>query len=81
MTRIVSLLPSATEILFTIGAGEHIVTLGDLTGRRANADALVAAVDGNAYVNRPGPRLVDTVEIFAAVLEQPQMNAAAASWV
>lgn len=23
------------------------------------------AVDGNAYVNRPGPRLVDTIEIFA----------------
>jgi iron complex transport system substrate-binding protein len=25
-------------------------------------------VDGNAYVNRPGPRLVDTVEIFADIL-------------
>jgi iron complex transport system substrate-binding protein len=28
----------------------------------------VAAVDGNAYVNRPGPRLVDTAEIFADIL-------------
>jgi iron complex transport system substrate-binding protein len=25
-------------------------------------------VDGNAYVNRPGPRLVDTVEIFADLI-------------
>jgi iron complex transport system substrate-binding protein len=28
----------------------------------------VHVVDGNAYVNRPGPRLVDTVEIFADIL-------------
>lgn len=28
----------------------------------------VTAVDGNAYVNRPGPRLVDTAEIFADIL-------------
>jgi iron complex transport system substrate-binding protein len=26
------------------------------------------AMDGNAYVNRPGPRLVDTAELFAAAL-------------
>jgi iron complex transport system substrate-binding protein len=26
------------------------------------------AMDGNAYVNRPGPRLIDTAEIFAAAL-------------
>lgn len=28
----------------------------------------VHLVDGNAYVNRPGPRLVDTVEIFAQII-------------
>jgi iron complex transport system substrate-binding protein len=26
------------------------------------------AIDGNAYVNRPGPRLVDTAEIFAQII-------------
>jgi hypothetical protein len=25
-------------------------------------------MDGNAYVNRPGPRLVDTAEIFATAI-------------
>jgi iron complex transport system substrate-binding protein len=25
-------------------------------------------MDGNAYVNRPGPRLLDTAEIIAAAL-------------
>ena len=29
----------------------------------------VHLVDGNAYVNRPGPRLVDTVEIFASLID------------
>ncbi|HKU68225.1 MAG TPA: cobalamin-binding protein [Candidatus Baltobacteraceae bacterium] len=33
----------------------------------------VRLVDGNAYVNRPGPRLVDTVEIFASLLH-PEMS-------
>lgn len=32
------------------------------------AEYAVDLVDGNAYVNRPGPRLVDTVEIFAELL-------------
>jgi iron complex transport system substrate-binding protein len=31
----------------------------------------VHLVDGNQYVNRPGPRLVDTVEIFAGLLKPP----------
>jgi iron complex transport system substrate-binding protein len=28
----------------------------------------VAAIDGNAFVNRPGPRLVDSAELFAAAI-------------
>lgn len=34
----------------------------------ATLDARVYVVDGNAYVNRPGPRLVDTAELFAAAI-------------
>ena len=35
---------------------------------RAVREGRVYAIDGNQYVNRPGPRLVDTAEIFAAAL-------------
>ena len=36
-------------------------------------------VDGNAYVNRPGPRLVDTAEIFAACIhDRPEFTTAGA---
>jgi iron complex transport system substrate-binding protein len=34
---------------------------------RAVVSGAVACVDGNAYVNRPGPRLVDTMEIFEKI--------------
>jgi iron complex transport system substrate-binding protein len=35
---------------------------------RAARDGRAYAMDGNAFVNRPGPRLVDTAELFAAAL-------------
>ena len=42
---------------------------------RAVRDGRAYAMDGNAFVNRPGPRLVDTAELFAAAIrdEPPQM--------
>jgi iron complex transport system substrate-binding protein len=36
---------------------------------RATRDGRAYAMDGNAYVNRPGPRLVDTAELFAAAID------------
>jgi iron complex transport system substrate-binding protein len=38
------------------------------SGLRAVRAGRVAVVDGNAYVNRPGPRLLDSAEIFAAAI-------------
>jgi iron complex transport system substrate-binding protein len=35
---------------------------------RAVRDGRAYALDGNAYVNRPGPRLVDTAELFTSIL-------------
>ena len=35
---------------------------------RAVRDGHGYAMDGNAFVNRPGPRLVDTAELFAAAV-------------
>jgi iron complex transport system substrate-binding protein len=40
-------------------------TFGSLRAVRADR---AYAMDGNAYVNRPGPRLVDTAELFAAAI-------------
>jgi iron complex transport system substrate-binding protein len=37
-------------------------------GLRAVIEGRAYAMDGNAFVNRPGPRLVDTAELFAAAI-------------
>ena len=35
---------------------------------RAVRDGRVFAVDGNAYFSRPGPRIVDSLEILAEII-------------
>ncbi|GAC1536573.1 MAG: cobalamin-binding protein [Candidatus Velthaea sp.] len=44
---------------------------------RAVREGRAYAMDGNAYVNRPGPRLIDTAEIFATAIAGPAAPAAA----
>ena len=39
-----------------------------LTRTRAWRDGQCWAIDGSAYVSRPGPRLVDGAEILSAIL-------------
>ncbi|GAC1325598.1 MAG: cobalamin-binding protein [Chloroflexota bacterium] len=41
---------------------------GEWNGLRAVRDGRVFATDGSAYFSRPGPRLVDGVEILASIL-------------
>ena len=56
------------------GLGKTLAEAGDLTARPGWADlpavrsGRVWAVDGNAFFNRPGPRLVDSLEILAHLL-------------
>jgi len=43
---------------------------------RAHRDRGVYLVDGNAYLNRPGPRLIDTAEIFATIFYEDAVDVA-----
>jgi iron complex transport system substrate-binding protein len=43
---------------------------------RAVREGRAHLVDGNAYVNRPGPRLIDTAEIFASAIHDERYGAA-----
>jgi iron complex transport system substrate-binding protein len=52
---------------------EAIEAWRDLRAHRAGR---IYAIDGNAYVNRPGPRLIDTAEIFASALFAEPFGAA-----
>jgi ABC-type Fe3+-hydroxamate transport system substrate-binding protein len=58
MLRVASLLPSTTEIAGALGAQV----------RRFVRAGRAFLLDGNAYVGRPGPRLVESLEILAEVL-------------
>ncbi len=42
---------------------------------RAYRAGRIYAIDGNAYVNRPGPRLIDTAELFASALFDERFGA------
>jgi len=44
---------------------------------RAVRERRAYAIDGNAFVNRPGPRLVDTAELFATAIHGEPIGAAA----
>jgi iron complex transport system substrate-binding protein len=56
------------------GLGQTRANIADVTGREGWADLTavergeVYLVDGHHYVNRPGPRLVETLELFAATI-------------
>jgi iron complex transport system substrate-binding protein len=55
-------------------AGDELAALPPAAARafagiRAVRAGRAYAMDGNAYVNRPGPRLVDTAEMFAAAID------------
>jgi iron complex transport system substrate-binding protein len=59
-------LASAKAAVDELAATPAWRTLRAVTSQRAYA------MDGNAYVNRPGPRLIDTAELFAlAIAERP----------
>ena len=60
--------PCGYDLAATLRATDELA--GNATWRtlRAVRDGRAYALDGNAYVNRPGPRLIDTAELFASAL-------------
>lgn len=60
--------PCGFDLPATEGAIEELRAVDAWNALRAVRNGAVHAVDGNAYVNRPGPRLIDTIEIFAEII-------------
>ena len=50
---------------------DELATNPGWTALRAVRSGRVTAIDGNAFVSRPGPRLVDTAELFAEAIATP----------
>ncbi|MEL6332541.1 MAG: cobalamin-binding protein, partial [Cyanobacteria bacterium J06626_26] len=47
---------------------DQLVQLPPWQSLKAVKDCRIFVVDGNQYFNRPGPRLVDSLEILAEIL-------------
>jgi iron complex transport system substrate-binding protein len=60
--------PCGFDLARTHEAIADLAAIPQWNALRAVRSGHVTAIDGNAYVNRPGPRLVDTAELFANAL-------------
>lgn len=60
--------PCGFDLEKTHAAIAELPALESWTSLRAVREGRVTAIDGNAFVSRPGPRLVDTAELFARAI-------------
>jgi iron complex transport system substrate-binding protein len=69
---------AAPEVVVVSACGfsleRSLAEVGPVTGQLHRLGAQIWVVDGNAFFSRPGPRLIDSVEIMAGILH-PEMMA------
>jgi len=65
---VVIVAPCGFDLAAALRATRALTSTPQWRALRAVRTGRVAVVDGNAYVNRPGPRLLDSAEIFAAAI-------------
>ena len=65
---VIIIAPCGFDLATATRAAKDLFDLSVWRELRAVREGRVAVVDGNAFVNRPGPRLIDTAEIFAAAI-------------
>ncbi len=68
--------PCGYDLAATMRAVDELDAQPAWRALRAVRDGRAYAVDGNAYLNRPGPRLIDTAELFATALFNEPYGAA-----
>lgn len=66
--------PCGFDLAATHAAVARLESKPEWRGLRAHEQREVYLLDGNAYLNRPGPRLVDTAEIFATMLYEDALD-------
>ncbi len=65
---ILVLMPCGNDLAHTVAEAEKLRELPRLDAIPAVQHELVFAVDGSSYFNRPGPRLINGIEILAEIL-------------
>ena len=77
------LMPCGYDLAQTLRIAGEVTSQPGFRGLPCASTGRVVAVDGSSYFNRPGPRIVDGLEILAAVLraEPGGPLPAGASWI
>jgi iron complex transport system substrate-binding protein len=68
---VVIVTPCGYDLAHALSAAAELDANPVWRGLRARRAGRIYALDGNAYVNRPGPRLIDSAELFACALFGP----------
>lgn len=68
------LMPCGFDLERTMTEGREFLARPSMAKTRSVRDGRVWAVDGNAYFNRPGPRLMTSVEILTEILNPGLFN-------
>ncbi len=71
---IMVLMPCGFDLERTVSEGRDFLARPTIAGTRAVREGRVWAVDGHGYFNRPGPRLVASIEILAGILHPDAFN-------
>lgn len=77
------LMPCGYELGATVALAPEVTGRPGFDGLACARSGMVAAVDGSAYFSRPGPRIVDGLEILAALVRGTRGSElpAGAAWV
>ena len=68
------LMPCGFDLARTVAEAPALLTRPTIATMRAARSGHAFAADGNAYFNRPGPRLVDSLLILAEMLQPKAFN-------
>ena len=81
--EIIVLMPCGVDLERTVREWGELARPGGWDDLRAVQDGRVYAVDGSAYFSRPGPRVVDGIEVLAEVIDPLAFDGMAPpdSWV
>jgi iron complex transport system substrate-binding protein len=73
--QVILISPCGFELNRTLDEARALTRISGWQGMTAVRNGRVFAVDGNAYLNRSGPRLVDSLEVVAHLLHPDQFAA------
>lgn len=71
---VVVVMPCGFDLARTVLEAQPLINAGNFQALRSACEGKVFAVDGNAYFNRPGPRVVDSAQMLAEIYDASELG-------